>query len=337
MNLKINNNTPSSTEDWNFICEKEGNFVQSTHYDPIQKFYDLNPIYFEIYSEQKLVGGIKCFLGKNKRKFFDKISTFILQFGEIICLNPSDFIPVKAILEKEIRDYLTKNKIVSFIAYNFYGDISKLVTLTNYSSLKKFEFNVAMVDLEKNTDLLKSYNRNTKRNIKKAEEAQLKVNILNEDIDTFNVNLKKVYEQQNNLKGCPNLDFVKHTQLAAMDYINLCFCKNQDEILSEVLTADFGPTSYSWFGGTLKNDLGSGQLMYFELMKKLQENGFKRFYFGQIARKDAVENEKFSIGISTFKRGFNCEEIESHKITYILKPFQYKLWNLILNARKSIG
>jgi lipid II:glycine glycyltransferase (peptidoglycan interpeptide bridge formation enzyme) len=48
-----------------------------------------------------------------------------------------------------------------------------------------------MVDLVKNDDLLKSYNRNTRRNVKKAQEANLQTVIENNEIDTFNKVLKK--------------------------------------------------------------------------------------------------------------------------------------------------
>lgn len=337
LTLKINNNKPSALLSWNELCEKEGNFVQSVHYDAIQVFFGLTPIYFEVFENEKLIGGVKFFYSVNSKPFLNKISATLLQFGELICDDLIYFEALKSLLTNNLEQLITERKITTFTAYNFYGDKSKLLTINKFSSIKIFEFNVALVDLEKNEDLLKSYNRNTRRNIKKAQEANLQTVIENDQIEKFNKVLKNVYEQQNNLAGCPNLDFVKHTREAAKDYINLCFCKDEHQIYSAVLSGDFGGSSYSWFGGTLRNELGSGQLMYFDLMTRLQEKGYKRFYFGQIAKEVDSSNEKFSVGITTFKRGFNCEEIDSHKVTYIIKPLHYKLWNFMLNVRKKIG
>lgn len=337
LTLKINNDKPSNVSAWNELCEEEGNFVQSVHYDAIQIFYGLKPIYFEVFINEKLIGGVKFFYAINPKPFLSKISATLLQFGELICKDLSCFEQLKSKLSLSLEVLIKEKNITTFTAYNFYGDKSKLLTITKFNSTKIFEFNVAMIDLVKNEDLLKSYNRNTRRNIKKAQEANLKTVIENDKIDNFNQVLKNVYEQQNNSAGCPNLDFVKHTRESAKDYVNLCFCKDESQIYSAVLSGDFGGSSYSWFGGTLRNEIGSGQLMYFDLMTRLQEKGFKRFYFGQIAKVVDSTNEKFSVGITTFKRGFNCEELDSHKITYIIKPIHYKLWNLMLNVRKKIG
>ena len=337
LELKINNDKPSNISAWNELCEKEGNFVQSVHYDAIQIFFGLTPIYFEVFENEKLIGGVKLFYSINPKFFLNKISATLLQFGELICLKDVYFKECKLLLIDKVESFVMEKKVTTFTAYNFYGDKTKLLTISKFSATKIFEFNVAMVDLVKNEDLLKSYNRNTRRNIKKAQEANLQTVIENDNIDGFNKVLNNVYKQQNNLAGCPNLDFVKHTRESAKDYINLCFCKDESQIYSAVLSGDFGGSSYSWFGGTLRNEIGSGQLMYFDLMTRLQEKGFKRFYFGQIAKAVDSANEKFSVGITTFKRGFNCEEIDSHKITYIIKPLHYKLWNFMLNVRKRIG
>jgi hypothetical protein len=336
LELKINNDKPSNISAWNELCEKEGNFVQSVHYDAIQFFFGHRPIYLEVFEKEKLIGGVKFFYSINQKFFLNKISATLLQFGELICFSDVYFEECKSLLIKDLETLVVDKKVTTFTAYNFYGNKSKLLTISKFSATKIFEFNVAMVDLVKNEDLLKSYNRNTRRNIKKAQEANLQTVIENDKIDGFNKVLNNVYEQQNNLSGCPNLDFVKQTKEAAPEFINLCFCKDEQRIYSAVLSGDFGGTSYSWFGGTLRNEIGSGQLMYFDLMTRLQKKGFKRFYFGQIAKVADSTNEKFSVGITTFKRGFNCEEIDSHKVTYIIKPLHYKLWNFLINVRKKI-
>ncbi len=335
LTLKINKNKPTDISSWNEVCQISGNFNQSTYFDSIQAFFSEIPIYFEVSLNNVLIGGVKFFLKSPNRNFFSYFNKSLIQFGEVIYAEENQVPFIKEIILKELYEFIDKEKITKYTTCNYYYSKEFLIKLDNVKPTIVNEFNFARINLESNQDLFKSYNRNTRRNINKANESGL-IYESNHEIGSFNKILKKVYEQQNNMEGCPNLDFVSKAFNISGEHIGLYFCHHNKEELSAVLTANYGGICYSWFGGTVKNDFGSGQKMYYELMLEMQQKGYKWFYFGQIAKEGDTENEKFSKGISTFKRGFNCEEIEAEKVVYILAPIRNKIWNLLVNLRKRI-
>jgi len=317
---------------WNNLCLVCDNFVQTTNNDKAQNFYKQQAIYFQIFDDSsKLIAGSKFYLSQNKRKILRHLNKDLLQFGEFIFDSTDKIESYRTLLLENLAQFLKKEKIVKYSCGNFYGNPSLLLKLEPKHFSKKIvnEFNIARVDL-RTAELLPSFNRNTRRNIKKAEENELKNTFENNNIEDFRPFLIEIYSQQGNLEGCPNLDYVRQMHNNILDQIGLTFCNKKKQLLSAVLCINYGKSVYSVFGGTLKNDFGSGQFMYYKLMQRLQNEGFEYYYFGQIAKEDDSENKKFSVGISTFKRGFNCEEIAAEKNTFILKPIYLSIWNFLV-------
>lgn len=336
MKFEIKYNYPIDEDVWNKLCEQCDNFVQSTYNDKAQSFYQQVPVYFHLLNEgNSLVAGVKFYYSENKRTVFKPFSKTVYQFGEMIYSDGSNIDIYKKILFEKLSNFLKQKKIVTYVCGNFYGNSDLLIKLNNPFVKNKISyFNVAYVDLHEK-DLLATFNRNTRRNIKKAEEADLKTIIDNKNINDFMPLLVEVYEQQGNPEGCPNLDYIKNFYESLSNCTILTYCFQEKQLLSAVLNIKFGKSVYSLFGGTLKNDIGSGQYMYYQLMKDLQQKGFQRYYFGQIAREEDEKNKKFSIGISTFKRGFTCDEVPSEKNEYILKPFYHRFWQVLIKLRKT--
>lgn len=332
MEVKISYDRPIEKDKWNELCLQNNNFVQSTFFAISFDFYMQKAVYFQVYNQDKLIAGVLFSFWESKKlgNITSSISRKLSQFGEIVYNKEFDYKEIISTLSVHLTDYLKQNKIVSYSTGNLYGNTELLVKPMNLTPISSTPFNVGYVDLKGSQDeLLKSFNRNTKRNIRSANENNLTFQII-DDIERF-LNIEKaVYDKQPGITG-PNFDYIRYL-FRKMEQPNIVIatCSLNNEDLAGGFFYIFGKTAFSVFGGAKHNNVGAGHYFYFEFMKHLQGLGVEVFYFGQIAiEKD--ENTKFSIGISNFKRGFKCTEIPSEKNIYILKPVKYKLWNKLLN------
>lgn len=333
--LQVHHNHPSDMEAWNKLCAVSGNFFQSTYYDEPQNFFHQQPVYFEAYTENQLTGGVKLYRWESRKLgiFSSAISKYAIQFGEIILTGLNENRLLQLINEK-VNSYLCSEKIVKFTATGVYGNESLLIKLALNPNFV-FRFNSAYVSIDDTFENIQSgFNENTKRNIKKAIKAGVIFKEEN-DIGKFLELEAKVYAQQQGGKP-PSPDFVRRifSSLSKTGKLQIHFAELNNEVWSSAFCVTHGQCAYYIYGGTIRNNFGTGQFLFSELMKYYRERGIKKFFFGQVAPAIDESNRKFSEGISNFKRGFGTEEIESSKKIYILKPFKNKLWEILLTMKK---
>ncbi len=330
---------PANSEEWNKLAESNSNFIQSTFFDDVQLFFKEHPVYFEARVSGELVGGVKLYLWESKKlgKLTSGISRSVTQFAELLSKFPiesSEFAGMRKLLKEKVVSFLKESKTVTYTVAGLYGEEQLLIDLDREPDSTTL-FNTSYVDLDKPIEeVLAGFNRNTNRNIKKAQAAGIEVVEEKIDIDLFLNKLNVVYDQQIPKQNAPNNDFVRHIfkNLAPGKFVDIHFAKLNDEILSTSFFLKMGKNAYSWFGGSLKNDVGAGQYIYWQLMKKYQLQGIRRFYFGQVAREIDTDNVKFTKGITTFKKGFGLIELNSFSKTYTLYKTKRKIWELLLKV-----
>lgn len=332
MEVRINK-TPTLPSEWEKLCVINGNLFQSQSFDKLQLYFQQTPVYFEVIADDKLIAGVKMYHYEARKLNFllGRISKKLTQQGELI-LAPDHSKKKGSILNVltyELDEYVKRNQYVSYESIGYLGPQELLLSLKGRSTSKK-EYNTAYVDLTLDeSDLLSSFNRNTKRNIKKAIESNVQLEIIT-DIERFLAVEKIVYDQQPEVSP-PNFDFIReNTRSLKKGDFEIGIASYQNKDLASGLIYKKGNIAYSVFGGAVQNDVGAGHFFYFELMKRLKMDGVEKFYFGQVAKEENDHNKKFSKGISNFKRGFRCVELESAKETYTLHPMKNYLWKLIL-------
>jgi len=336
--IVITKGKPNNISQWDDLCYQNGNLNQAIIFDSLQIFFNQEPIYFEVLNEKNLVAGVKLYEWHSKKLgiFTKVLSSSISQLGELVISKsldkPSGY-EVLSALKLKVEEYILSNNYTSYTTGGIYGNKDLLISLD-----KKFEgellFNASYVDISKTGDeILKGFNRNTKRNLAKAEESNLEFLEI-KDVDLFNSILKEVYKQQFPPQTPPNPGYVKKIAdvLLPLDKLDMYVVKHNGKVLSASYFNKLGDTAYSWFGGSIKSDVGAGQFLYWQLMKKYKPQGITKFYFGQVAIEGSEENKKF-LGISNFKRGFGLVELPSFKRTYILKPIQHRLWKILMRLR----
>lgn len=332
---------PTNKEEWNQLAESNSNLPQSTFFDEVQLFYKEHPVYFEVRCSGELVGGVKLYLWESRKlgKLTAEISRSVVQLAELISKFPvesSEFTQMREQLKKKVISFLKEIKSVTYTAAGIYGRENLLIELDRKPDSTEL-FNASYVDLDKPIEeVFTGFNRNTNRNIKKAQSAGVEVVEEEKNIDLFLKKLNIVYDQQVPKQHPPNNDFIRHifNNLAPKGMVDIHFAKLNDEIISTSLFMKMGQNAYSWFGGSLKNDVGAGQYIYSQLMKKYQLQGIKRFYFGQVAREDDANNIKFTKGITNFKKGFGLIELKSFRKIYTLNKSKKKIWELLLKMKK---
>ena len=318
--------TPEKESKWNQLCLSNSNFVQSTHYDSVSDFFHLTPIYFQIINpENELIAGVKLYFYQSRFPLLKALSRRIMQFGEVIYEQETHLEPSVQILEKEINQFIQKNKIVEYVCDNYYGGIDKLIKLA-IPPKKSRKYVMGFVDLE-NSEIPKDFNRNTKRNILKGEEAQL---VIQKDTIDFFYFIQLIYKTH---LGKANPNYIRHYQEHTKDFNASFYCYDKEELVATVFDIYYGKFAYSSFGRTLSNDVGAGQFMYAEVMQQAKNAGYHRYYFGQLDYLNKYSDKK-SEGISIFKRGFRCIEIPSEKNEYIVRPFYHFCWKLFLRMNK---
>ena len=230
------------------------------------------------------------------------------------------------------------NKIVSVQVTGVYGNTEMLLSFKSKAE-EVFNYNSGYVNLcDVNCiDFFNNFNRNTKRNLKKAEENQLVFSELN-DNDIFHETLDKIFSQQKPINHPPHKKFtdIFFKMLTGKAHLATHQVKFKNEILAVSLFVISNKNAYSLFGGSVKNEIGAGHFLYYELMKIFQKNNICKFYFGQVSQDKNELNKKFSVGISGFKRGFGLTEIPTYKKLFIIRPFKNRIWIILLRIQKLI-
>ncbi|MCB1024850.1 MAG: GNAT family N-acetyltransferase [Acidobacteria bacterium] len=329
---KVSFNSPASESDWNALCFENGNLLQSTHYDLVQKFYDQTPVYLEIYDLGVLVGGVKLYVFASKKlPWLFKQATVL---GEPVIsagVPVGDESKFLSLLSDSVLNFNKKNKTVTFKHSTFYGQ--KAIPVP---ALEKKTWAIVYIDLKKGQDLILTEMHSKHRNmVNKAKKSGLLFEE-RDDISLFLSLMSETYKNQT--KESPHIDFVRHLYetLKKDGLVSLYFVKDaNNQYLSGALVQKFGIYADYTFGGNVPSNLGAGQYLHYNIALELIEAGFERYYLGQAANEADTENLKFSVGISRFKRRFGVGEEEGTSIQLIPKPKINRLWKMITKIRNK--
>ena len=327
---------PKDPDQWEQLAWENYNIAHSTKYDVVEAFFQQEAYFIQYYVGEELVLGYQFFYWESKRlpALLRSISGNISFFGEPIIKEK--YLADKDQLIAAFNDYLPavikqmNPCIGSFSSY--FGDYISSINIRAKSTTHN-DFNIAYIPLDKSVEALWEGLHSKHRNsIRKGQKEGLRL-VKNEDIDTFIDLLKSTYANQ--AEKAPNYVYIKNTYevLAAQGLASLYFAYHGEQALTGALLFSYGKYCYYAFGGTVPNNLGAGNFLHWEIMSILQQEGFSKYFLGQVASGDGhAANVKFVEGISQFKRRFGTEEVPGSSDRYVFHPFKNSLWNWMKKA-----
>jgi lipid II:glycine glycyltransferase (peptidoglycan interpeptide bridge formation enzyme) len=232
-------------------------------------------------------------------------------------------------IQSEFLRFIKKENIVEVVISGYFGNIEKLIDLGNQSLSSDYYFNTANLNLlltkEQLWENLHAKHRNV---IRKAEKEHVKF-IESDNVDLFNILLKETYVNQG-LKDY-NTNFSSHLfkEFHKKGLVKIYFAKHNEIYLSGAMVVILGSKAYYAFGGNIQNSLGAGNFLQWNLFLDLKEKGIDTYCLGQVAVEKDGENEKFSVGISQFKKRFGTYELLSYKKSYVYFPIRNKLFKFL--------
>ncbi|GDX52827.1 hypothetical protein LBMAG27_18740 [Bacteroidota bacterium] len=332
-NIVVTDKAPVNIDEWNLLSFRCNNIWQSTFNDEIQLYFNNWPWYFQCYHQEKLIGGVKIYFYESKKlpAFIRTISTRATQGSEILVDDSKniEFSKLYFELTAAIKKWLKKKQITSFYSYSFFGETEKLISLIEYKKIWESRIGIAKIDLTKSIDeLRKAINPKHRSEIFKAVRNNVTIEFVN-DIDLFFLLLDETYKNQN--AHPPNKNFIRNEYeiFKSNHSAQLVFAKQNGNYLCGALLYNYGKSSLYNFGGTIKNSIGAGQFLHWEIMKYLKVNGFQNYFLGETSLELSESNLKFSKGISKFKLRFGAQQLPTQHTGYALKPVQLKFWNLL--------
>jgi hypothetical protein len=331
--LKINESLPTDLAQWDGLAEKNGNLVQSTHFDNVQSFFAQKPIYFELWLAGHLAAGVKLYVWRSRKlgALTATLSRAITQFGEVI-VDPSDAHEADEItdmLSEAVRDYVSNQLIVTCGVRGYYGGSGLIGKFDSDTLNGEDRFNVAIVGLDRTEDdLWENVGQHHRRQIKKALRSDL-VFEEREDLEDFVPLLKKSYEPTP--QKLPNTNYIRHLHdnLRKKQQSRIFLVSENERPLASALITRLGNTAYYAFGGTQPNSLGAGNLLHWKIMLQMKNEGVTRYVLGEVAKEADSSNTKFSVGISRFKRGFGSYDAESRSAFYVFRKGHHQLWKTL--------
>ena len=331
-NIRINYFKPSSISDWNKLSEKNGNILQSTFYDEVQMFFNLSPIYIEYYVNNQLIAGVKLYYYESKK--FPWLYKQLSLFGEFLFDNENKTI-LKSEIDKEfsaeIKQLFRTKKITFFKYSSYYGD--EPLNIDN-SSLKRQKWGINYIDIKQSIEEIQANMHSKHRNmINRAKKENLAFHEISE-IQILIDLIEKTYLNQT--KDMPNKDYIRYLyeKLSVYNKCGIFIVKSGEVILSAALVQLNGKVADYTFGGNIKNNFGAGQFLQYNVILKLKELGYEKYYLGQVADNYDETNKKFSVGISRFKNRFGGKNKEGISIEIVLKKLNYKIWKLMIRLIK---
>jgi CelD/BcsL family acetyltransferase involved in cellulose biosynthesis len=330
---------PSDPVAWDRLAQSQGNLLQSTLYDAVARFHRQQPVYFEIWSGDALLGGVKLLRWRSRRLGpLAAISNSLSQFGELLRSDaeaPLNATQAGAALEPVVAAYCDANRIVSFKTNGYYGPEAGLLRLSDTASGPAERFNVGWVALDLPLETLwKRMHKEHRRYVRKAGAASLALSE-EDDVQVLIQLLRCTYED--NPGKMPEPAFLREFYGVLRSAARLFVARDAGRPLACALVLEWGPFAYYAFGGNQKNSLGAAQFLQWELIKRSRARGSTRYYLGQVAPEADLSNLRFSVGISRFKRRFGISEAPTASVVYVRGTLPFRLWNLLVGLRKRFA
>lgn len=329
MNIEITN-SPSDINEWNALCLLNNNLLQTTYYDDVKMMFGQYPVYFACYENQKLIGGVRAFIYKSKKlPVFKNISSSLTILGEFIT-NTSNH-QLGLLLNQAIEEYIRTNHIVRVRSSGYYGDTNLLPLYQTSLQKNIHRFNVSAFDLTLAQDTLwKNTKESHRRNINKAIKSNVEF-VEDNDIDRFIYLLNETYAHQ--AKQAPNSAFIKKLFDCLNDkgFIKIYFSKNKEQYIASSFVIEYGQYAEYAFGGNLKNNVGAGHFLHWNIALLYKQKNFQRYILGQVAAEGThyENNKKFEQGITRFKKDFATFELPSATIEITTNNLKYTVWKTI--------
>ncbi len=298
--------------------------------DSVYELFNSEALYFQCFLDQKLIGGIKAYTYKSKKLPVCKgISSSFTILGE--CINDPSYPDVITELNKAIVSYILSNRIVRVRSSGYYGGTDLLPLYSNNLNGFVHHFNVSAFDLTRSQEELWKHTKEShRRNINKAIKSGVEL-VEDNDIERFLLLLNETYAHQS--KQAPNQAFIKKLFAALFEkgYVKIYFAKHNGQYLASSFVIEFGRFAEYAFGGNLKNNVGAGHYLHWNIALLYQQKQYLRYILGQVAAEGTSyqDNKKFEQGITRFKKDFATFELPSASIEIITSPVKYKAWKLI--------
>lgn len=329
----IQYNNPSNKEEWDLLAQSNGNLLQSSFYDDVQSFYQQKAIYVELFFETNLIGGVKLFYYESNK--FPWLHRQLTIFGDFILKNKTtskERTEIQVTLLQNIETLITNKRVTFFKFSSYYGNYPLLFDKPKIFTKK---WGIAYLDIDKSEqDLYKGIHVKHRNMINKARKNNIIFEV-NNDIDLFLNLLHETYKNQDVSK--PNDEYIRHLfdTLVQNQKATIYFTKNKEgKYLSGALIQEYGDVADYTFGGNLRNNLGAGQYLQFNIFLTLKKKGIKRYYLGQVATNEEKNNIKFTEGITRFKKRFGTELNSGVGMEIVCNKIKYKLWKILLKLIK---
>lgn len=333
LQIIISENKPLDIIEWNKLAEQCGNVWQADFTDEVQLNFNNRPWYFQCYSGKEFIGGVKIYYYESKKlpAIIRTISSRATQPSELL-FNDSKKIAFNRLivpLTQKLENWLIEKTTTSFYTYSFFGEPEKLIALAGKKIIRESKFGIAKIDLTKNLHTLwKEMNPKHRSEVVKAEKNGVVIEFAN-DIGSFFLLMDETYKNQK--VHAPNKKVIgkEYEILRDNNSAQLVFAKHKGKYLCGALLYNYGKKSLYNFGGTVKNSIGAGQFLHWEIIKYLKANGFDTYLLGETALEKTESNLKFSDGITKFKLRFGAQQYITRHMGYALKPMQESAWRLL--------
>ncbi|HOY37842.1 MAG TPA: GNAT family N-acetyltransferase [Bacteroidales bacterium] len=321
--IKVSSGKPSDRKRWDQIATENAQFWASTCFDQIQDIYHKTPYYFEMFIDNTTMGGIKVYVSNYKRLKYISNRIFREAFiqGEIILDKKFsiDHLQVKKIFESFLIYWFRKQNIVSVKVSPFNGN-NELMPVFGKIQLEK-RFNLLHINLNQPMDeIFDKFHPKHRNLIRKAEKTGIRITEDYKPEMFYEQLLKQTYSGQEHKPTDKRFILAFCESAKNYGYLKMYFAWHNDTLLSGALVLVFGDYGDYSFGGNVKNNLGAGILLQWHIMKDLKIRGVATYSLGQTADGYDTENEKFSVGISKFKRRFGGKELPVWSGCFVFKP-----------------
>jgi len=335
MRIRVQDLYPSDPDAWNRLAASCSNLQQSTWVDASQAYFKQTAVFIEVWKDDQLLGGLKCYLYQSRRPLIRWINTYLQQTGEMLIHPDSEEAEtIKTHCFEQLRELIRSRNLV-FSKHSMHYGYAGLIPDANFARVySSSAYTIGYVDLNQSVDeLWKNIPAKRKRKIREAEKQGLVFEEADNPGEFFRL-LEATYSKQD--KNGPDTRYLQqlYSDLKEQGIMKLYFIRDAETYVAGAMMAMFGKTAYYSFGGVTRDSRGAGKLLHWTLFQKLKEEGYESYCFGQLAAGVDLDNEKFTLGITSFKRRWGLLEFPASSITFVYKPFSYFVWRMLL---KLIG
>jgi len=222
-----------------------------------------------------------------------------------------------------VIDYIRKHKMCDFI----YKAQSNVIFNVCPKDAVCVPWGTHVVDIDMSEEeLLMSFKSKTRQKIRKAMKTNVTIETT-EDANLIYNHIKETLERQKSIHY-PSLEYLQQLQTNLGEKSKFFVAIQNGEIQGCVNIVYDGEKGYAIYAGSNPRPVyGALNLMYFEIMKYLQQKGVKTFDF--VGTKINIKPGSKFAGISQFKDSFNPTVVEGIAFRLTINPFKYFLFNLV--------